>query len=187
MAFAFSVEEVVAMGRAPHQGAWLRESDEDRAIVDDAIRRCDLEELRARPVRELSGGEQKRVAIARALAQKPSLLLLDEPAAMLDVAHQIALYDRVDEAVSGGLACVSVVHDLNIAAQYAHHVVLLASGGKIAAQGSVEDVMTWRRLRDVLSADLYCGQNEVTGHRFFLPMRGGGDARAQTAYRGRNE
>ncbi|MBL8613450.1 MAG: ABC transporter ATP-binding protein [Myxococcales bacterium] len=176
MAFGFAVEEVVAMGRAPHQGAWLRVTEEDRAIVEDALARCDLTRLRARPVRELSGGEQKRVAIARAFAQRPRLLLLDEPAAMLDVAHQIALYDLVDEAVKGGLACVSVVHDLNIAAQYADEVLLLAAGGRVAGLGTVDEVMTYRKLREVLAADLYCGENDLTGARFFLPMRGRRDA-----------
>lgn len=171
MTFPFSVEEVVAMGRAPHLGAWMREGERDRAIVDEMLERCDLTRLRRRPVRELSGGEQKRVAIARALAQTPRLLLLDEPAAMLDVAHQIALYDLVDEVVRGGIACVSVVHDLNIAAQYAHEVLLLAAGGRVAGLGSVEEVMTWAKLKDVLAADLYCGENDLTGARFFLPMR----------------
>lgn len=171
VAFRFSVRDVVAMGRAPHQGAWQRAADRDRAIVDDAMKRCDLTGLADRAVDELSGGEQRRVAIARALAQEPRVLLLDEPAAFLDVRHQIDLYELLSEEVSRReLACVVVMHELNVAAQYASRIAL-AKGGEIVAAGEVKEVMTWARLRDVFDADLYCGVNDLTGDRFFLPMR----------------
>jgi len=160
------------MGRAPHQDGWMRASDEDRRVVADVLARCDLEALATRAVEQLSGGEQKRVAIARALAQRPRVLLLDEPAAFLDVRHQIALYDLLAESVAREkLACLVVMHDLNAAAQYATRVAL-AKGGKLVAVGAIEDVMTYRRLRETFDADLYCGLNELTGTRFFVPMRG---------------
>jgi iron complex transport system ATP-binding protein len=171
VAFGFRVSEVVMMGRAPHQGAWMRASEKDAAIVDDAIARCDLDALRSRPVHELSGGEQKRVAIARALAQEPRVLLLDEPAAFLDVKHQIALHEMLHQEVSRRkLACVVVMHDLNAAAQYASRVVLMKDGEAISI-GTVADVMTYARLKETFEADLYVGVNELTGDRFFLPMR----------------
>ncbi len=171
VAFRFTVREVVAMGRAPHQGAWQNEGERDRSIVDATIARCDLVSLASRPVDELSGGEQKRVAIARALAQEPRVLLLDEPGAFLDVRHQIDLYELLAEEVSRAkLACVVVMHDLNVASQYATRVAL-AKAGELIAVGKVEDVMTWARLKDAFDADLYCGVNDLTGDRFFLPMR----------------
>ena len=179
VAWGFSVREVVMMGRAPHQvdagwgtRTWMRPSDDDARVVDTAIARCDLEALASRSVQELSGGEQKRVAIARALAQKPRVLLLDEPAAFLDVRHQVALYDLLAEEVAREkLACLVVMHDLNVAAQYASRVVL-AKAGRFVAVGTVEEVMTYARLRETFDADLYCGVNDLTGTRFFLPMRG---------------
>jgi iron complex transport system ATP-binding protein len=172
VAWGFAVRDVVMMGRAPHQGtAWMYAGDEDRRIVDDVLARCDLTELAARRVQELSGGEQKRVAIARALAQKPRVLLLDEPAAFLDVRHQVALYELLaDEIARDKLACLVVMHDLNVAAQYASRVVL-AKGGRFVAVGKVEEVMTYARLKETFDADLYCGVNDLTGTRFFLPMR----------------
>ena len=170
VAFGFSVREVVMMGRAPHQAGWMTASDADVHAVDEALRLLDLRELAARPVDALSGGEQKRVAIARALAQSPKLLLLDEPGAFLDVRHQLALYDLLADLADAGLAVVLSMHDINAAAQYASRVALLKSG-RLVAIGSVEEVLTYRRLRGTFDADLYCGVNDVTGARFFLPMR----------------
>ena len=171
VAFSFSVRDVIMMGRAPHQEGWMRSSAEDRRIVDEAVVRCDLVALADRAVGELSGGEQKRVAIARALAQEPRVLLLDEPAAFLDVKHQLALFDLLRQEVeSHGLACVVVMHDLNMAAQYASRVVL-AKSGRLIASGSIDDVMTYARLRETFDCDLYVGKNELNGSRFFLPMR----------------
>ena len=167
----FRVDEVVMMGRAPHQDAWLRERAEDRAVVDDAILRCRIDPLRKRLYRTLSGGEQKRVQIARALAQKPKVLVLDEPAAFLDVREQIALYDLLtDEVQEHGLACLVVMHDLTAAAQLGDEVVLMKRG-RVVSAGAIEAVMTYKTLKETFDAELYCGVNEITNTRFFLPMR----------------
>jgi iron complex transport system ATP-binding protein len=170
VAFGFTVREVVMIGRAPHQGSWMTPAPADAKIVDDAMAACELGGLAARRVNELSGGEQKRVAIARALAQRPKLLLLDEPGAFLDVRHQLALYDLLVRLASEGLAITLSMHDINAAAQYASRIVLLKDGRTVAA-GSIEEVLTYTRLRETFDADLYCGVNDVTGARFFLPMR----------------
>lgn len=171
VAFGYSVREVVAMGRAPHQRGWMWLASSDEAPVREAIARCDLEALADRPVDQLSGGERKRVSIARALAQTPRVLLLDEPGAFLDVKHQLALYDLLALLVEKeSLAVVVSMHDLNAAAQWASRVVLLKEG-KLVAAGTVAEVMTYRRLRETFDAELYCGENEINGKRFFLPMR----------------
>jgi iron complex transport system ATP-binding protein len=171
VARGFSVHEVVMMGRAPHQGAWMRATASDEAAVDRALAACELDGLADRPVAELSGGEQKRVAIARALAQEARILLLDEAGAHLDVRHLIATHELIRREIQERkLACIAVVHDLNLAAQFADRVVLLR-GGKLVAHGTVEEVMTYRRLSDVFSAELYVGVNELDGARYFLPVR----------------
>jgi iron complex transport system ATP-binding protein len=171
IAFGFTVREVVMMGRAPHQGGWMRPSADDDRVVDLALERCELKAFAHRPARALSGGEQKRVHIARALAQAPRVLLLDEPGAFLDVKYQVALYDLLaDEIARERIACVVVMHDLNIAAQYASRVLLLKAG-KLVAIGGVEEVMTYALLRQTFDTDLYAGLNELTNTRFFLPMR----------------
>ena len=171
VAFGYAVRDVVMMGRAPHQDAWLRSGAADALAVERALARCDLGPLAARRVDELSGGEQKRVAIARALAQEPEVLLLDEPGAFLDVRHQVMLYDLLDELRADGVACVVVMHDLNVAAQYATKVVLMKAG-RVLAVGAIADVRTYARIKETFDADLYCGINDVNGSRFFLPMKG---------------
>jgi iron complex transport system ATP-binding protein len=167
----FTVRDVVAMGRAPHQGAWMRMSERDARAVDDALARCDLAPLARRQANALSGGEQKRVAVARALAQEPRVLLLDEPGAFLDVRHQLELYELLaTEVKAKKLACLVVMHDLNVAAQFADRVVLMKDGG-VVASGPVAEVMTYATLEQTFGIDLYVGVNELTGARFFLPMR----------------
>ena len=149
----------------------MRPSRQDDTVITDALARCDLVGLADRPANALSGGEQKRVAIARALAQEPKVLLLDEPGAFLDVRHQIDLYELLAaEVKQRELACLVVMHDLNVAAQFADRIVLMKAG-RVVAAGKVEEVMTWKTLKETFDADLYCGVNELTGDRFFLPMR----------------
>ena len=167
----FRVDEVVLMGRAPHQGRLHLATPADRAVVEASLARAGIAHLARRVFAELSGGEQQLVAVARALAQEPRVLVLDEASAHLDARHTMELYDRVRAEVDErGLACLAVVHDLNLAAAYAHRVVLLA-GGKVVADGSIEEVMTYRRLRDAFGVDLYVGVNELDGTRYFLPRR----------------
>jgi iron complex transport system ATP-binding protein len=171
VAFGFSVREVVMMGRAPHQTGWLRATREDEAIVDAAMRRMDVLELADRQARDLSGGEARRVAIARAFAQTPKILLLDEPGAFLDVRHQLALYDRLAREVKeNDLACLVVMHDLNMATQYADRIVLMQRG-KLVACGTPKDVMTEARVHDVFGARLLAGFDPKSNAPYFLPTR----------------
>jgi iron complex transport system ATP-binding protein len=176
----FTVREIVAMGRAPHQGAWLAASDADRVAVDDAIARCELRDLAEREVQTLSGGERRRVAVARALAQAARVLVLDEPAAFLDVRHQLALRELlVALAREDRVACLVAMHDLDAAARVATRVVLLRAG-RVVAAGSPDEVMTAERLRETFDAvidvlELGHVGGGGAGARAFVP-RGGQSA-----------
>ncbi len=168
---AFRVRDVVAMGRAPHQGTWMRESARDRDAIDDAMARCDIAALAERPIETLSGGEQRRVSIARALAQRPRVLLLDEPAAFLDTRHRLSFYGLLAEvAKRDHIACAVAMHDLDAAARFATSAVLLR-GGRVVAAGDPVDVMTADRLRAALDAEVVVGVHAPSGQRYFLPLR----------------
>ncbi len=144
--FGFTVREVVAMGRVPHQGRLMRETRQDREAVAAALAGCQLEALADRPVEALSGGEQKRVHVARALAQQAPVLLLDEATAHLDIRHASELQALIVRQVrEAGLACLFTTHDLHAAAQLAERVVLLRDGRLVAA-GTPAETMTAERL-----------------------------------------
>lgn len=171
LASDFRAVDVVMMGRAPHQGKLLLPSREDHEIVAEALDRAGIAHLASRPVHALSGGEQGLVAFARALAQRADVLVLDEASAHLDVRHAVALYElALREVRERNVACLAVVHDLNVAAAFADRVVLMKAG-RIEASGTVEEVMTYTRLREAFGVDLYAGFNELDDVRYFVPRR----------------
>jgi iron complex transport system ATP-binding protein len=139
---AFTVLETVLMGRTPYLG-WLgRESAHDYRLAEAALDRTCARELAARPMGELSGGEQQRVLIARALAQAAPVLLMDEPTAHLDLRHQTGILTLArDLAQRDNLATLIALHDLNLAATFADEVALLVEG-ELRALGSPADVLT---------------------------------------------
>jgi iron complex transport system ATP-binding protein len=171
VALDFRVREVVAMGRAPHQDGWMRERPEDRVAVEEAIARCDLGPLATRRVEALSAGEQRRVALARALAQQPRVLILDEPAAFLDVRHRLDLQDLLTEvAARDRVACVVAMHELDAAAHLASHALLLR-GGLVVASGTPEEVMTPERLRQAFDAQVEVSVHPSSGRKYFVIRR----------------
>lgn len=149
----FTVEELVLMGRYPHQGwrPWVTERD--RKLVEEILADTDLLSHRQRPVAALSGGERQRVAIAQAMAQHPRLLLLDEPTTYLDVRHQLGMLDRIVRwKREDGLAVVIVLHDLNLAAQYCDRLLLLKNG-RTVREGTPEQVIQPQVIRDAYGID----------------------------------
>lgn len=169
--FPFTVSELVMMGRTPHLGLSGIESEADARAAQVAMERCGIVELASRPIHALSGGELRRVFIARALAQEGRVLLLDEPTAGLDIHHQIAIFEVLKAEARAGKTVVTVVHDLNLAAAYCDRLLLL-SNGRSLAEGKVEEVLTYRLVRECYGVDVYVGVNEVTGARFLIPMAG---------------
>ena len=159
--FPFTVMEVILMGRAPHQGILGIENQHDFKIVKDAMKFVGVEHLAERKMDQLSGGERQRVYIAKALCQEPKILLLDEPTASLDLAHQVRIMDLMERLkTEKGVTIVMVSHDVNLAALYADHLLLLKDG-KIVKTGSSDQVLTCRTLEDTYGCKLLIDKNPL--------------------------
>lgn len=162
-----TVADLVGRGRYPHQGWFRRWTSADDRIIAEALAATDCLDLAERRVEELSGGQRQRAWIAMALAQDPDILLLDEPTTFLDVTHQLEVLDLLaglnrDRATT----VVMVLHDLNLAARYADHIVVM-SRGSIVAAGTPADVITAELvsaafgLESRIIADPVCGSPMV--------------------------
>ncbi|MFE9101196.1 ABC transporter ATP-binding protein [Actinomadura geliboluensis] len=137
-----TVFDYTLLGRSPYIPHLGRESARDRAITEEVLERLDLTAFATRTLDHLSGGERQRVVLARALAQQTSVLLLDEPTTALDIGHQQQVLELVDRLrLADALTVVTTIHDLTLAGQYADALVLI-SGGRVAAAGTPEEVLT---------------------------------------------
>jgi len=165
----FTVRDVVMMGRSAHQGLLAIPGRDDLGAVEGALAACDLVHLAGRRVDALSGGERRRVFFARALAQEPRVLLLDEPTAFLDLAHQVAAMEMARLAARGGLCVVAVLHDLNLAGESADRIVVL-SRGQVVADGPPREVLSAERVSAVWGVPVWRGENGVTGAPVVLPV-----------------
>jgi iron complex transport system ATP-binding protein len=148
IAFAFSVREIVAMGRHAHLGRFERERPADEAAIAQAMARADVTGIAGRDATELSGGERQRVLIARSLATEARHLLLDEPTASLDVAHALDVLALCRRLADDGHAVAVALHDLNLARRFATDAVLLREGA-VVASGPIAEVLTPAAVGDV--------------------------------------
>lgn len=174
--------DLVARGRYPHQ-TWLRQwSVEDERAVDDAMTATRTTDLAHAVVDELSGGQRQRVWVAMDLAQDTQTLFLDEPTTYLDLAHQIELLELLTDLHRGGRTIVAVLHDLNQAARYATHLVVM-SGGEVVAQGSPQDVLTEALVEDVFGLRCVVCADPVSGAPMVIPRGRERDAPSPTVGR----
>lgn len=166
LAFGFTVEDVVRMGRAPWHGTAASDHDDD--VVAESMADADVAGLAARSFPTLSGGEQARAAFARILAQRTDVVLLDEPTAALDIRHQEAVMDVARRCARAGAAVVVVLHDLSLAAAYADRVCVMAAG-RVRADGAPRDVLDPELLSAVYQHPVHVV--EVDGLPVVVPVR----------------
>lgn len=167
---ALTVADLVARGRHPHQRWYSQWSMVDEAAVATALEATGCNDLAHRRVDELSGGQRQRVWIAMALAQETPILLLDEPTTYLDLAHQMEVLDLlVDLNESRGRTLVLVLHDLNQACRYGHHLVALRDGA-IVAEGPPPDVVTVEMVHHVFGLPTVIVPDPVTGTPLVVPI-----------------
>lgn len=160
--FNFTVAQFVAMGRLPYQGRFTKESKMDRKFARFSIERVGSGHLEKRTVTELSGGEMQKVLIAQALAQDPEILLLDEPTRNLDLNHQLEIMDLISRLKGEGLAVVSVLHDLNLAAYYCDEILMMKKG-RIEISGKPLEILNSQSVLKIFGVDTVVHKHPVTG------------------------
>jgi len=163
--FPVSVLEFVLSGRFAHGAAFGWETENDLQIAKNALNLCDLTGFDHRLMNQLSGGERQRAVLARALAAETKILLLDEPTANLDLAHQAMMFRLINERCkSGRSAAIVITHDLNLASEFADEIILLKNG-KIWAKGKPEAVLTEENLSEVFDVKVLLDENPVSKKR----------------------
>jgi iron complex transport system ATP-binding protein len=157
--FAFTVEEVVMLGRTPFIKTLSSETERDYSIAKQAMELTGIEQFSTRTFNELSGGERQKAVLAMALAQQPKLLLLDEPTAHLDINHQVEILELVRSLNrERGVTVVGAMHDLNLAALYFDRLLMLKEGA-IFAEGPPAAVLTEGIIQDVFGSSVYIEQH----------------------------
>jgi iron complex transport system ATP-binding protein len=173
---AFTVIEIVLMGRTSRIGRFEAESVEDLEAVEEAMKMTDTLHLSDRTFDELSGGERQRVIIARALAQEPEVLLLDEPTVHLDIKYQLEVLELIEKLnKQKGIVIVAVFHDLNLASQHCDRIILLHNG-RIEAIGPPDQVLTPESIRRIYGVDAVVKRHPVTNALHvapYLPLKRG--------------
>ncbi|HET9999961.1 MAG TPA: ABC transporter ATP-binding protein [Ktedonobacteraceae bacterium] len=166
--FAFTVQELVSLGRTPYARLLGSSTQEDQRMVRNALQATDIETLAGRIFNELSGGERQRVTVAMALAQRPALLLLDEPTSHLDIKYQIELLELVQHLNrETGVTVIAAMHDLNLAARYFPRLVLFQRG--IVADATPAEVLEPHLLRRVYGINVQVGILRGAEHISILP------------------
>lgn len=164
--FAFTIREMVALGRLP-SGFRYFESQEDEAKIQSAIERCDLVSLAEKSVFETSGGERQRALIARAVAQEAPILLLDEPSSHLDVGHSLDLFDLLKSIAASGKIILIAIHQLDAVPMIADEAILITQTGEVVSGGAREILLS----RDLDAAYNVTFDRIESGGRLWLNAR----------------
>jgi len=168
--FSFSTLEVVLMGRFPHLKRLQFESKKDMRVAFEALRATHTTPLADRSIHELSGGEKQRVLIARALAQEPKIVLLDEPTSFLDLKFKREIFQLISTlSLEKGLSVVMVSHDIDLAAQYCHRLMMLKDGS-IYDMGEPAQVITASNVEEVYECPVLVDKNPITGTPRVIPL-----------------
>jgi iron complex transport system ATP-binding protein len=160
--FPFSAYDVVMTGRYAHQKRLENESQKDHEIVQSCMKKTDIWHLANQPITQMSGGERQRVFFAKALAQETDVILLDEPAASLDMAHEEVIFNIAQGLCRSGRTIVVAVHDLRVAAKYCSRLILMKRG-EILADGTPEEVLTSDNLNSAYHVNSLVYKNRMTG------------------------
>lgn len=168
--FSLTVLDLVLMGRLPHLSRFQKESKSDLEIARQCLELTETADLAGRQLNQLSAGERQRVILAKALAQKPRLLLLDEPTAHLDIGHQVKIFDLLVKLnQEQGLTIVAVLHDLNLAAEFCEQLLLLDQG-KVVSQGSCKEVLQYASLEKTYGICVLVQENPCSRKPYVLPI-----------------
>jgi iron complex transport system ATP-binding protein len=168
--FSYTVKDFIAMGRFPYQDGLSAYSSGDLDLVNSVIRRFSLNKISARRIDQLSGGELQRVLFAQSIAQDPEILLLDEPTTHLDIGHQFEIMNILSDLNREGLTVVTILHDLNIAAEFCDRIVLMDKG-RVVKDGEPASVMDYRLIEEVYNARVVIKENPYSGKPFLILYR----------------
>lgn len=167
--FDFSVEDIVLMGRTPHIARFSAEGEKDFKIAREAMEITNTLTLKDKKINELSGGERQRVIVARAICQDTDIILLDEPISHLDIHHQIEIMNEMKQLNENkNITIVAVLHDLNIAAAYSDHMILMDKG-RVHSFGRPEEILNEKAIKEVYGLQVYITKNPKTNKTFIMP------------------
>ncbi|MCP3926882.1 MAG: ABC transporter ATP-binding protein [Desulfobacterales bacterium] len=163
--FGYTVKDIVMMGRHPHIKKFANPAEQDLRIVDDTIRKTDIEKFKDRLITNLSGGERQRVVFARALAQDTKVLILDEATSNLDINHTLKFMNLVSERVKNkNITVIAVIQDINLAAMFCDHLIFLKDGN-LKAIGKKDDVLSSSNIKEIFNVDTNIEENIYSGSK----------------------